>query len=465
MIASFKVHLCVILGCYPNDRLTSHEDTTMGNLGKFLIAAGTSLSLALPAQAATEIQWWHAFSPDGKLGQTLVRLTEEFNASQPDYKVTPVHKGSYTETMNSAIAAYRAKKHPAIVQVVGRGGPTMMGSGAIYPVHQLMADNGYEIDWSRFITPVLAYFSDDIGPAAMPFNTSTPIMWYNADAFEKAGIATPPKTWDELGEAGRKLKEAGYPCGITSAWQIWIHRDNYSFAENIPVATMGNGMDGRGAEFVYNKTKFVKHVTRIQDWIREGIYDYTGRTWQGGHEAFYAEKCPILLESSAGYGGIERNAKFRFAAAPLPLEPDNVSPKNQLLGGAALWVLRGHSEEEYAAAAAFFNFLASSEKQLDWHKNTGYVPISLMAYELGKSEGYYDAFPHQEIAIKALSRTPPTENTRGIRLGYDIQNTDILNEELEKVWALEKAPQAALDDAVRRSNENLRRFERTGKDG
>lgn len=465
MIASFKVHLCVILGCYPNDRLTSHEDTTMGNLGKFLIAAGTSLSLALPAQAATEIQWWHAFSPDGKLGQTLVRLTEEFNASQPDYKVTPVHKGSYTETMNSAIAAYRAKKHPAIVQVVGRGGPTMMGSGAIYPVHQLMADNGYEIDWSRFITPVLAYFSDDIGPAAMPFNTSTPIMWYNADAFEKAGIATPPKTWDELGEAGRKLKEAGYPCGITSAWQIWIHRDNYSFAENIPVATMGNGMDGRGAEFVYNKTKFVKHVTRIQDWIREGIYDYTGRTWQGGHEAFYAEKCPIFLESSAGYGGIERNAKFRFAAAPLPLEPDNVSPKNQLLGGAALWVLRGHSEEEYAAAAAFFNFLASSEKQLDWHKNTGYVPISLMAYELGKSEGYYDAFPHQEIAIKALSRTPPTENTRGIRLGYDIQNTDILNEELEKVWALEKAPQAALDDAVRRSNENLRRFERTGKDG
>ena len=437
----------------------------MRNLRTLALAAGAAMSLALPAHAATEIQWWHAFSPDGKLGQTLIRFTQEFNASQSDFKVTPVHKGSYTETMNSAIAAYRAKKHPTIVQVVGRGGPTMMGSGAIYPVHQLMADHGHEIDWSRFITPVLAYFSDENGPAGMPFNTSTPIMWYNVDAFEKAGIAQPPKTWDELGEAGRKLVAAGYPCGITSAWQIWVHRDNYSFAENIPIASKGNGMDGRDAEFVYNKTKFVNHIARVQGWVREGIYEYTGRTWQGGHEAFYAEKCPIFLESSAGYGGIERNAKFKFAAAFLPLEADNTAPKNQLLGGAALWVLKGQSKEEYAAAAAFFAFLASAEKQLDWHKNTGYVPISLAAYDLGKAEGYYDKFPHQEIAIKALSRTPPTVNTRGVRLGYDIQNTDILNEELEKVWALEKEPQAALDDAVRRSNENLRRFQRTGKDG
>lgn len=436
----------------------------MHRLGRLTIAAGVGLSLAMPVQAATEIQWWHAFSPDGKLGQTLTRFTEEFNAAQSDYKVTPVHKGSYTETMNAAIAAYRAKKHPTIVQVVGRGGPTMMGSGAIYPVHKLMADHGHSIDWSRFITPVLTYFSDDTGPAAMPFNTSTPIMWYNVDAFEKAGIEAAPKTWDELGEAGRKLKAAGFPCGITAAWQIWIHRDNYSFAENVPIASKGNGMDGGDAEFVYNRTKFVNHVARIQDWIREGIYDYTGRTWQGGHEAFYAEKCPIFLESSAGYGGISRNAKFRFAAAFLPLEADNTAPKNQLLGGAALWVLKGHSKEEYAAAAAFFAFLASAEKQLDWHKNTGYVPISLAAYDLGKAEGYYEKFPHQEIAIKALSRTPPTVNTRGVRLGYDIQNTDILNEELEKVWALEKTPQDALNDAVRRSNENLRRFERTGKE-
>lgn len=425
-------------------------------------AATFALSLSVPALAATEIQWWHAFSPDGKLGQTLIRYTEEFNASQSDYKIVPVHKGSYTETMNAAIAAYRARKAPAIVQVVGRGASTMMHSDAVYPVHQLMKDTGHDIDWSTFIAPVLAYFSDEQGPAAMPFNTSTPIMWYNVDAFEKAGIAAAPKTWDELGQVGAKLKAAGYECGITSAWQIWIHRDNYSFAENTPIATKGNGMDGRDAEFIYNRTKFVDHVARIQGWVRDGIYTYTGRTWQGGHEAFYAQKCPVFLESSAGFGGIAKNATFKFAAAFLPLEADNQAPKNQLLGGAALWVMRGHDDATYQGVGDFFAFLASAEKQFDWHKNTGYVPISLEAYELAKAAGYYDEFPHQEIAIKALSRTPPTENTRGVRLGYDVQNTDILNEELEKVWALQKTPQEALDDAVRRANENLRRFERTG---
>jgi sn-glycerol 3-phosphate transport system substrate-binding protein len=80
---------------------------------------------------------------------------------------------------------------------------------------------------------------------------------------------------------------------------------------------------------------------------------------------------------------------------------------------------------------------------------------------MGKKEGYYEQYPHQEVAILSLNRTPPTANTRGTRLGFDVENTEILNEELERVWALEKEPQAALDDAVRRSNDNLRRFERT----
>ena len=430
------------------------------NLG----AAGAAVLLATSAgmaQAQTEIQWWHALSPDGKLGQTLVRYTEEFNASQSDYKVVPVHKGNYYETLNAAIAAYRARKHPVIVQVVGRGAATMMNSGAVYPVHQLMKDGGYDIDWSRFIGPVLSAFSDANGPAAMPFNTSTPILWYNVDAFEKAGVAGVPRTWDELGDAGRKLVKAGYECGITSAWQIWVHRDNYSFIQNQPIATEGNGMDGFDAEYVYNQTRFVDHIKRVRGWVEEGIYTYPGRTWQGGHEAFYAEKCPIFLESSAGYGGISRNAKFRFAASFLPVEADNFYPRNSFLGGAALWVMKGHDQKVYKGTAAFFAFLASPEMQLDWHKNTGYVPISLDAYDLAQKEGYYDEFPHQEIAILSLSRSVPTVNTRGMRLGFGVQNTEILNEELENIWAGKKPVEKALDDAVQRSNANLRRFERT----
>ena len=172
---------------------------------------------------------------------------------------------------------------------------------------------------------------------------------------------------------------------------------------------------------------------------------------------------PFFLESSAGYGGISKNAGFRFAADFLPIEADNAQPRNQFLGGAALWVMNGHEPTVYAGVSAFFHFLASAEKQFDWHRNTGYVPITLDAYELAREQGYYDEFPHQEIAIKALSRTPPSEHTRGIRLGFEVQNSDILNEELEKVWAGDKPTKDALDDAVRRSNENLVRFARTAR--
>ena len=427
------------------------------------IAAAATLALAGAglAEAKTQVSWWHAFPHDGKLGQTLVRFTEEFNASQDEFEVVPVFKGTYYETLNAAIAAYRAKKHPAILQVIGTGAATVRASGAYYPVSDLMKDTGNAVDWSRFLAPVLAAYGDKDGPVAMPFNTSTPILWYNVDAFEKAGLTEAPKTWDALGEAARKLRAAGYPCGITSAWQIWVHRDNYSFTQDIPVASKGNGMDGTDTAFVYNQTRFVDHVTRIRDWIKDGLYTYTGRTWQGGHEAFYAQQCPLFLESSAGYGGISKNATFKFAASYLPVEADNAAPKNSFLGGAALWVRKGHDKAAYEGVAQFFKFLASAEKQLDWHKNTGYVPITIDAYELGKAQGYYKEFPHQEIAILQLNRTPPTENTRGTRFGYDVENTGILDEELENIWAMKKEPQAALDDAVRRSNENLRRFERT----
>ncbi len=429
-----------------------------------LVTAGALVALtSTSALAATEVHFWHAFSPDIKNGKVLTRYAEEFNASQDDYEVVLTYKGTYDDTINATIAAYRAGKQPAIVQTHAPAAPTLIFSDAIVPVEDIMAEAGYEIDWSGFIEPVMAMYQFEGQQMAMPFNTSTPLMWYNAEAFAAAGVDEVPATWSALEEAAGKLKNAGYSCPVTSAWQEWVLLKNYSFIEDQPIATQANGMQSPNAELIFNETGFVDHLARIQRWIEEGLYTYQGRQWTGAHQAFYAEDCAVLLESSAGYGGISQNADFDFGAALLPVEADNTQPRNSFIGGGGLFVMKGLDKPAYDGAAAFFNFLASPELQVDWHKNSGYVPITLAAYDLAKEQGYYEAFPHQELAIQQLLREP-SENTRGIRLGYLVQIDEIINEELENVWSMDKTAQEAADDMVRRGNPLLERFAKTIQD-
>ena len=425
------------------------------------LAAGTVAALsAAPALAATDVPFWHAFSPDIKLGKVLTRYAEEFNASQDDYRIVLTHKGTYDDTVNATIAAYRAGKQPAIVQIHAPAAPTLIFSDAVKPVDAVMAEAGHEVDWSRFLAPVSAMYQFDGKQMAMPFNTSTPLLWYNADAFEKAGVTEVPATWQELEAAARKLKAAGYACPVTSAWPEWVLIKNYAFIENQPIATKGNGMDGPDAEFVLNETKIVDHLARIRRWIDEGLYTSQGRQWTGAHQAFYDQRCAVLLESSAGFGGISQNARFAFGAAQLPVEAGNDDPRNSFIGGGGLFVMKGLDKPVYDGAAAFFAFLASPDLQFDWHQNSGYVPITVDAYELAKAQGYYEKFPHQELAIKQLLRAP-SENNRGIRLGYLVQVDEVLNEEMENIWSGQKTAKEATDDMVRRGNPLLARFAKT----
>lgn len=139
------------------------------------------------------------------------------------------------------------------------------------------------------------------------------------------------------------------------------------------------------------------------------------------------------------------------------------APQNSIIGGATLWVLAGHEEEEYKGTAKFLSYLSSPEVQAWWHQETGYVPITAAAYELSKEQGFYDSNPGTDTAIKQLSLNTPTANSRGLRYGNFVQVRDVINEELEALWGGEKTAQEALDAAVERGNDLLRKFERTAK--
>jgi len=430
----------------------------IASIGALAIAAPL---VATPAVAATEVNWWHAMG--GRLGEKVKEIAEGFNKSQTQCTVKTTYKGNYTQTMTSAIAAFRARKHPHIVQVFEVGTASMMAAkGAIYPVSELMKDAGEAFDPATYIPAVISYYSTPKGELlSLPFNSSTPVLWYNKDLFKKAGLDPnkPPKTWSEMAEYSQKLKAAGVKCGFSFGWQSWVMIENFSAWHNIALGTKENGFAGTDTEFTFNNPQVVSMIAKIADWQKKGIFQYGGRRGDSLPK-FIKQECAMWMNSSAYYASIKKQAKFAFGQSMLPYDSSIVSkPQNSIIGGATLWVLRGHKKDEYQCTAKFFSYMSSAAVQADWHQFTGYVPITTAAYKLSKEQGYYKKNPGTDVAIKQLSLNQPTPNSRGLRFGNFVQIRDIINEELEAIWAGKKTAKQGLDEAVKRGNALLRKFE------
>ena len=432
---------------------------------KILIAAAATLLAMANAHAQTEIQWWH--SMDGKLGDKVNELASKFNASQKEYKIVPVFKGTYPESMTAAIAAYRAGNAPHILQVFEVGTATMMAAkGAIVPVYKLMKDADEPFDPKAYLGPVSGYYTDPKGNMlSFPFNSSTPVFYINKDEFKKAGLDPnkPPKTWKEFLADTEKLKAAGQGCVYTTSWPSWIHIENFSAWHNVPIGTKENGLAGLDTEFKINSPLHVRQIAMLGELAKKNMFRYAGRTNQGGAK-FASGECAMLTDSTGAQANIRRDAKFEWGVSEMPYWDDvKGAPQNSIIGGASLWVMGGKTNNAYKGVAEFFHFLSQPEIQMDWHTATGYVPITTAAYELTKKSGFYAKYPGAEVAIKELMNKPPTPNSKGLRFGNFVQGRAVIEEELEAVFSGKKDAKTALDDAVRRGDEILRKFEAANK--
>jgi sn-glycerol 3-phosphate transport system substrate-binding protein len=419
------------------------------------------------AQAATDIQFW--YSNTGAIADQINVIVNKFNASQSDYKVVAVYKGGYSESMTAAVAAFRSGKAPHILQVFEVGTATMMaGKKAIKPVHEVMEQAGEKLDSKSYLPAVASYYSDNQGRlVSMPFNSSTPVFFYNKDAFKKAGLDPnkPPKTWDEMQEDALKIKDSGMACAYTTAWQSWVQVETMSAWHNQEFATKNNGFGGLDAKLAFNTQIMVRHIAKLSSWVKSGLFTYAGRTNEPDAK-FHGGDCAMFTGSSSVYAFVKKNAKFDFGVSQLPYYEDvKGAPQNSIIGGASLWVMAGNKPAEYKGVAKFFTFLSSPEIQAEWHQKTGYVPITRAAYELTKKQGFYDANPGTDVAIQQLLLKNPTKDSKGIRLGNFPQIRTIIDEELESVWSQKKSPKMALDDAAERGNAELRKFERANKAG
>ncbi|MBI2753492.1 MAG: sn-glycerol-3-phosphate ABC transporter substrate-binding protein UgpB [Betaproteobacteria bacterium] len=426
--------------------------------------AGAGL-LAGNAHAQTEIQWWHSMT--GANNDKVNDLAAKFNASQKDYKVVATYKGSYPESMTAAIAAFRAGNAPHLLQVFEVGTATMMAAkGAIVPVAKVMADAKEPFNPKAYLPTVAGYYTDLKGNMlSFPFNSSTVMFYVNKDAFKKAGLdpEKAPRTWKELIAAADKLKASGQECVYTTGWPSWMHIENFSAWHNVPIGTKENGMGGLDTVFTVNSPLHVRHVGMLGDLAKKGEFTYAGR--QNQAEAKFASgECAMLTSSAGAQGTIRRTAKFAWSINFIPYHDDvKGAPQNSIIGGASVWVMGGKKPEEYKGVAKFFAFLSRPEIQMEWHTGTGYVPITMAAYELTRKSGYYDKNPGADMPVKQLTLHNPTANSKGLRFGNFVQGREVIEEEMEAVFAGKKDAKTALDDAVRRGNEILRKFEAANK--
>lgn len=428
-----------------------------------VIATVTAVN-SVCAFAQTEIHWWH--SMQGSLGVWINDLAEQFNESQNEYRIIPTYKGQYDQSMAAGIAAYRAGQAPDILQVYEVGTASMFyARGVTKPVALVMQEAGVPFHPESYIPAVSGYYTAPNGEMlSFPFNSSTTVLFYNKDAFIRAGLdpEKPPLTWSDVRVYAQALKDAGNTCPMTISWMGWTQLESFSAWHNIPYATRNNGMDGLDARLMFNSPLHVRHFENLSQMAQDGLFVYKGRASQAS-PTFVSGECAMFMGSSSSYAAIEKDAQFAFGESTLPYYDDVPgAPQNTVIGGASLWVMSGKPQAHYQGVARFFSFLSDPQVQANNHMRTGYLPVTMEAFRITEDSNFYSENPGTDVAVNQMIRQA-TSNSRGIRLGNMLQIRAIIDEETEQIWTGQKTAQQALDSAVQRGNELLSRFESANK--
>jgi sn-glycerol 3-phosphate transport system substrate-binding protein len=432
-------------------------------LAAALAAAAVTPALAQP----TEIQMWMGLTGQG--GELLTRFGDDFNKSQSEYRVTVSFKGQYPEQRAAAVAAFRAGNPPHIMQMFDAGSGDMVAAkNAIVPVSDVFRRAGMPFNAADFIAPARGYYGlKDGSLLSMPFNVSTAVLFYNKDAFKKAGLDPnkPPQTWPQLVEAAKKIRSTNAAaCGYTTTWLAWVKLEQFASRHNIAFGTNGNGRGGLDAALtVANNPLLIRQVQTLVDMQKDKSFDYGGRSNDAAAK-FISGECAMLTQSSGGLGAIRQGAKFEFGTAQLPYWPDvKGAPYASTIGGASLWVFNApnRTDKEFRGVAAFLNFLRSDKVMTEWAKTTGFLPATNSAFKAMQTEGFFTQNPGRDVPILSLIEAGKGENTNGYRFGRWTEIRDVYHEEVEKALQGRQSATDAMRNFERRGNALLRAFERS----
>ncbi len=433
----------------PSTRMRGRFDS----IARFGVAAMWSLAALVPleASAVTDVRIWHALT--GVPAETFTQIVTRFNAEQKNYRVDLAFKGDAKTTVAAGIAAMKAADGPDLLQAseIDSGDLVAVKNGT-RPMYEILP-LAKSKDFDFFIPGTVAFMKDERNRLrAFPLEASVPVLLYNKMVFAKYGLPTdaPPSTWRELQKQLLTIQDAGrgMKCSYTSSDQAWIHIENLGALHGEAIATKNNGLDGPGATLTFNDLLHVRHIALMTSWIKSDLYVPSGHA-EEGDARFASGECGVLTTGSASLGDIRKAAAFEIGVAPLPYYEEGArQPVNTLVGGSALWAIEGRSRDTYNGIATFLAYLATPVVAAEWHQKTGSLPWTSAAYIASERTGFYDQLPGLAGVMKGAA-TSLGAVTRGIRLPHYEKVRDIMDAELDAVWAGRKPPKQGLDDAVR----------------
>jgi sn-glycerol 3-phosphate transport system substrate-binding protein len=386
-----------------------------------------AFSAAMVSAQTIELEFWHAMS--GGRTAAVERIVDGFNEEHPDINVTAQFTGSYAETLTQGISAVRSGNPPHIIQVYEVGTQTMLDSEAIVPVYEIAEG---EIDFGSVIQPILNYYSVDGNLYSMPFNSSTAMLYYNKDAFEEAGIMGAPDTWANVEDMGLEIIESGAANhGLSFGWPAWILEQMHAY-HNIPYANNVNGREGRADE-VYLDKRFAKMVLESwTDMVEKDVIAYGGREYSANQD-FLAGEVAMLIQSTSSLSSIMESADFEVGTTFLP-RFEGYGIGNSVIGGASLWVMQGHSDEEYAAVVEFFKYLSRTDVTIQWHKDTGYFPSTNAAVKTLMDNRWFSDNPNYLTAFLQVLSGVQSPAANGVLLGNFVEIRDIVDTAVEEAF-------------------------------
>lgn len=412
------------------------------------------------AEEPTEIQFWHAFSDAPRSGWIEDRAAE-WSAMNSEFNVVTERKGSYRETLQAAALAARQGDAPHLVQLFEVGSQLAVDSGIFKPVGEV---GGIPAD--DYIEPVLNYYTIDGEIYSIPFNSSSPILYYNKDKMEEAGLdpENPPETYGEVIEMLEQAQDAGVEgAKIGFNLHSWFF-EQWMAQQGAPLVNNDNGRGERATEVNLTSEAAYNIVNWIDELNRNDMYTYTGRLedWTGSDAIFQEEEAMFHITSTADLGNISNavEGSFELGTGLMPIA-DGVQRNGVVIGGASVWLVDGHSTEELEAARDFVLFMTNTENMVSWHKLTGYYPVRNSSVDALEDEGWFEEDPNAYTAFDQLLNTEPNSATAGALMGSFLDTRTIIGEAIQKVLqgtdveeAMEEAKKLA-DDRLREYNANL----------
>jgi sn-glycerol 3-phosphate transport system substrate-binding protein len=394
-----------------------------------------------------EINFWHAMSGAGQ--EVLDGIVDDFNNSQDKYKVNAEFQGTYEESLTKLRSVGGTENAPAITQVFEVGTKYMIESGFIEPMQTFIDKDNYDI--SQLEENILNYYTVDGKLYSMPFNSSTPVMIYNKDAFKEAGLdpENPPQTFEEVKSAAAKLTKKDERYGFSMLTYGW-------FFEQL-VATQGglyvneeNGRNGDATKAVFNGEEGMRVFKFLDDMSKAGTFGNYGTNWDDIRAAFQTGKVAMYLDSSAGVANAINSSPFEVGVAFIPY-PEDVERQGVAIGGASLWMSKGISEEKQEAAWEFMKYLQTPESQAKWHIGTGYFAINPAAYDEDVVKKEWEKYPQFKVTVDQLQQTKPSVATQGALISVFPESRQQVVTALENLYQ-GTDPQEALDQAVEGTN-------------